>query len=390
MFSPPLGGSNNIRVRDDFLFMRIAILASNVIRLPPSPEYIPQGYSGAPEHITSVLSESLIKRGYDVTLFASGDSQTSSRLVSVTTKSTSMDPNIGMDHHMDYENLLVSRCYEMACKNEFDLIHSMMDTRSFMFAPFTSVPTVCTLHSPLITIRKDLLSRYPNAQWYVSISNSQRIPLPHLRYAGTVYHGIDITAFSLGDGKEGYYLFVGRMVENKGIQAAIDATKEAHVSLYLLGEPIEHDTYWSDHVAPFIDDTNVKHEGFVEKEKLIAYYQQATALLFPIQWEEPFGLVMVEAMACGTPVIAYNRGSVPEIVRDGVTGFIIDPNDEPRPGKGTWTIKKQGIDGLVEAIGRIGEIDRKACRRHVEEHFTVEKMVDGYEEVYREIMNNAQ
>jgi glycosyltransferase involved in cell wall biosynthesis len=366
--------------------MRIAILASNFIRLPPEASFVPEGYSGAPEHIMSVITEALVLRGHEVTLFASGDTKTQARLISVTSKATATDPQIGIRHHIDYEYLLAFRCYQLAQKGNFDIIHSIFDTRSALFASFSSVPTVSTLHSPLAGIKKDILSKVSYTQWYVAISNSQRLPLPHLRYIDTIYHGIDLASFPLSEGEKSYVILAGRMVENKGITVAIEASGKAGVPLYLLGEPQKNDPYWVDHVAPYIDRMHVHHEGFVERETLIRKYQQARALLFPIQWEEPFGLVMIEAMACGTPVIAYNRGSVPEVVQDGVTGFIIDPDNTDRPGKGSWVIKKQGVEGLVEAIQRIGEIDRRACRNHVKAHFTVEKMVDSYEKVYAKII----
>ena len=143
-------------------------------------------------------------------------------------------------------------------------------------------------------------------------------------------------------------------------------------------------------VLPYVDGDKIVHAGFfVTSMEKNNFLNKAKALMLPILWDEPFGLVMIEAMACGTPVIAYNRGSVSEIVRDGVTGFIIDPDNEDRPGKGTWVIKKQGIEGLVEAIKRIEEIDRRACRKHVEENFSVSKMVEGYEKIYNQILNKS-
>ena len=145
--------------------------------------------------------------------------------------------------------------------------------------------------------------------------------------------------------------------------------------------------FYNTKVAPYIDGKNIVSRGFFEGNKKSDFIRKGKAFLFPLRWDEPFGLTMIEAMACGTPVIAYNHGSVSEIVRDGLTGFIVDPDDEDRPGKGTWVIKKQGIEGLIEAVRRIGEIDRKACRKHIEDNFTVEKMVDGYEKVYHKILN---
>ena len=366
--------------------MRIAMLCSNFIRMPPDPLFVPKGCSGAPERIMAEISEALVSRGHDVTLFASGDSQTSGHLVAVTEKSTSLDPQIPSGKHMDYEYMLIAQCLRQANTGAFDIVHSIFDVRSAIFAPFFPVPVVSTLHSPLVGSRYDMLKKLSDTQWYVSISDAQRRPLPDLRYGATIYHGIDVSTFSEGKGDGGYVLVAGRMTEVKGISDAILASKHASVPVYLCGEPTPGDSYWETTILPHIDNTSVIHYGFLERNRLLSYYEKTHALLFPIKWEEPFGLVMIEAMACGTPVIAYNRGSVPEIIKDGVTGFIIDPDDEPRPGKGTWIIKKQGIAGLGEAMGRIGEIDRRACRKHVEEHFTVETMVTGYETLYQKIL----
>ncbi len=368
--------------------MRIAVLASNFIRLPPMPSVVPKGFSGAPEQVMHTIAESLVKRGHTVTLFASGDSHTSARLVSVSDTAISQKPSVSSGHWSDYEYLLISLCFQMANAGAFDIIHSAFDIRSSVLAPLCQTPVVSTLHSPLTdAVRSDILERTRESQWYVSISDSQRRALPSLKYAGTVYHGINPTAFPVGDGSGEYLLLAGRMVEEKGVDLAVQAALLSGRPLHLLGEPKPDDPYWHTSIAGHIDNSRIVHAGFVARDKLLGQYRHAAAFLFPIQWEEPFGLVMVEAMACGTPVIAYNRGSVSEIVKDGVTGFVIDPDDTKRPGKGTWIIKKQGVEGLVEAIARIGELDRAACRRHVEERFTHRRMMDGYEAVYQHILS---
>lgn len=365
--------------------MRIAILSSNFIRLPPEPRFVPKGYSGAPEFIMYTIAEELRKRGHTITVFASGDSKVSGTLVSVTKKSTSMDPAIGIKDHVDYEYLLISKCFEQAKTHAFDIIHSIFEIRSAMFAGSIDTPVVSTIHSPIEGKTKAILSQIPNTQWYVSVSNSQRRSLPSLRYAETIYHGLDPDEYPMNGNVGSYLMMAGRMEEQKGIADGLKAGLSSGVPVYLLGEPIEHDPYWQKEIQGLLDGKKVVHIGFIPKEKLKTYYAQAKAFLMPIRWEEPFGLVMIEAMACGTPVIAYNRGSVPEVIKDGVTGFIIDPDNADRPGKGSWIIKKQGVDGLVEAIKRIGEINRVNCRKHIEDHFTLKKMIDSYEQVYAKI-----
>jgi len=156
-----------------------------------------------------------------------------------------------------------------------------------------------------------------------------------------------------------------------------------------VSDSVKNSPYYKEKIEPFVDGKDVIVNSLMQGASLASAYQQAKALLFPIQWEEPFGLVMIESMSCGTPVIAYNRGSVAEIVKDGVTGFIIDPDDTKRPGKGSWVIKKQGVDGLVEAIKRVGELDRAGCRKYVEEKFTIDKMVEGYENVYKKVLEKT-
>ena len=183
----------------------------------------------------------------------------------------------------------------------------------------------------------------------------------------------------------------GKFIDPKGVTNAIKVSQATGSSLKIVGN-VEDEKFYDELVVPNLSDKievigGISSEQSLTREQVRDLYENAMAFLFPINWEEPFGLVMIEAMSCGAPVIAYNRGSVSEVVRDGVTGFIIDPDDEDRPGKGSWIIKKQEIEGLIEAVKRIGEIDRKACRKHVEENFSVDRMVENYEKVYRGILD---
>lgn len=353
--------------------IKIAMLASNHIRIPPSPKYIPKGACGATETIVYQITEELVKRGHEVTLFASGNSKTSAKLESVTAYDSISDKRICIENHRHYEHLLISRAYQMAQKGKFDIIHSHFDIRSAYYPPLIKTPTVSTLHSPLtFFLVQSILKFYKNTQYYVSISDAQRKPLPDLNYIGTVYHGIKIKKIKFSEKGDNNLVFVGRLVPEKGVYEAIQAAKRTKNKLFLLGSMPENSEYWRDKIRPYLS-SQIKSPGFVDHKEVLKYLQSAKALLFPIKWEEPFGLVMIEAMACGTPVIAFDRGSVREIIKDGETGFIV-----------------KDMNGMVRAIKKIDQIDRKKCRRWVEQNFTVEKMVDRYEKIFEKILRRRK
>jgi glycosyltransferase involved in cell wall biosynthesis len=371
--------------------MKIAILASNFIRIPPRQQDVPMGYSGAPEQIVHRITEGLVKKGHQVTLFASGDSRTAASLISVTPIASAKNKNIGVGLHESFEYLLISRAYQMAKNGSFDIIHSHFDRKSAYFAPLVATPTVSTLHSPLEKVR-EILKEYKNSQYYVSISNEQRHALPDLNYVATIYHGIDLPTYLFDDREGSYLLFVGRIVPEKGAHIAIKVSRSLRIKLILLGWAARKNMkYYQEKVKPYIEGKNIENHGYINRESLKEYLRKAKMLLFPISWEEPFGLVMIEAMACGTPVVAYARGSVPEIVIDGVTGFIVNYSDNDQ--RGEWIIKKTGLEGFIEAVNRLNSMSKKDyqrmrmnCRKHIEEKFTVEKMVEGYERAYQKVL----
>lgn len=372
--------------------MRVALYISPAHTVPPETNSIL-----APWWLVADIADGLVNRGHDVTLFGARGSKTKARLVDI-----GLDPfdtlrnqlPVSQFNRIAYfrEQQLASHMYRLSQKGNFDVIgvHHPVD-RLLPLAALSSCPTVNTLHDPINEILLDFYSAYKhiNTISYISISNAQRANTD-LPFAGTVYNGLRLRDYTYSKIGQGYLLAVGRIRKEKGFTDAIAVAKRLSVTLIISGEyfPQYPDiaAYWESQVKPYIDGERLIYKGLMPRSDVIDLYKDATALLFPIHWEEPFGLVMIEAMACGTPVIAYNRGSVSEIVRDGITGFIIDPDNEDRPGKGRWIIKKQGIEGLGEAIKRIGEIDRTACRRHVEDHFTVEKMVEGYEQVYTRVL----
>lgn len=280
---------------------------------------------------------------------------------------------------MYYELDLVERAYRVAKESNVDLIHNFHSFGYFahFFQELTGIPTLYTLHDPAPTtdmLEHWLFTRFPTHK-YIAISDSQRGGLGD-HFIDTVYNGIDLTKFPFDANGGNGLIAVGRMVAVKGHDIAIAAAKQAGLPLTFatwMSDSVKNSSYYKEKIEPFVDWKNVVVNSLMQGANLASAYQQAKALIFPIQWEEPFGLVMIEAMSCGTPVVAFNRGSVSEIVKDGVTGFIVEP--------------EKGVAGLVEAIKRIGEIDRALCRKHVEEKFTISKMVEGYEGVYKKILS---
>lgn len=360
----------------------------------------------APRDLAIDLADGLVDRGHEVTMFTSPDTKTKATVVPGDTqlirgqftdeKVKDLEPEryrwaSFYGQKWQYELDLTDRCYRAAREGKLDVVHSYTDLLAHYFDDESGIPTVYTLHDPLPSSRTDLrywLYRKFSRHRYVSISDSfRRSSDLALNYVGTVYHGIRAGDFPFSGKASDYILFMGRLVPEKGLHDAIDAAIATGTMLEIgtnFPDPFHETAYFREQIKPKLDNPFIGEPGMVRGNDKMLLYKEAKALLFPIHWEEPFGMVMVEAMACGTPVIAYNRGSVPEIVRDGVTGFIIDENDDNRPGHGSWIIKKQGVAGLAEAVTRIPELDRAACRRHVEEKFTVAAMVSGYERVYQE------
>jgi len=352
--------------------LRIAVLASNFIRIPPRPKDIPPQCSGAPEMMISLITEGLAKRGHDVTLFASGDSKTKGKLISVTKRATGTDPNIGFTPskpHVPYEYLLISKCYQMAKKGYFDIIHSHFDFPSAFFAPLVKTPTISTLHSPLLGTRKFILSFFKNTQYYISISNTQRKPLPDLNYAATIYHGLQLKKIPFSKSSENYLVPTGRIHPSKGIKEAILVTKKINSKLILMGSHGDDD-YWKKEIQPQIDNKQIIYKGFLPQKEMFEIIKKARIYILPLQWEEPFGLTLTESMAAGTPVIAFDRGSAKEVIKDGKTGFLV-----------------KNIEEMIKAIKKINKIKREDCRKWVEEKFTIERMVSDYEKVFYEILS---
>jgi glycosyltransferase involved in cell wall biosynthesis len=334
--------------------MRVAMLSSISWRTPP------RAY-GPWELVTSLLTEALVARGVDVTLFATLDSATSGRLEGVVPRGYSEDPSLDAKV---CEALHIANLFERA--GEFDLIHNQADFMPLIFARMVETPIVTTIHgfsSPRIL---PVYERYDGRVHYVSISDSDRAA--SLTYAATIHHGIEVEEFPFEPDGGKDLLFFGRIHPDKGAGEAIRAARAAGRKLILCGL-VQDEGYHQREVAPFIDGDTVDYRGVVGGRERFELLGRSRALLHLIGFDEPFGLSVVEAMACGTPVIAYRRGSMPELIEDGRTGFLVDSFDE-----------------AVAAIERLGEIDRKACRRAVEERFSVDRMADEYLALYRRIL----
>jgi len=348
------------------------------------------------------LAQGLVKKGHKITVFGTADSHIPNvEIIGVIPKGLVELPPTENSFYTDTAYITHAIIKLLSEQERFDLIHNHMypEFLPLIGADLFEKPLITTVHSQVTPELKMALSDTYGSSVLVSVSECARKALS--LNSRLIYNGID-TNFFVPNSQflKPYLLFVGRMskakkngkfMDPKGVTNAIEVAQKTGANLKIVGN-IEDKKFYEELIAPNLSEKiqlvgEVSSEQNLGREKMLALYQNAKAFIFPINWEEPFGLVMVEAMASGAPVIAYNRGSVPEILRDGVTGFIIDPDDEDRPGKGIWTIKKHGIEGLMEAIKKIGEVNRTTCREHVVKNFSVEKMVEGYEKLYQEILN---
>lgn len=334
--------------------MRVAMLAPISWRTPPA------GY-GPWELVTSLLTEGLVARGVDVTLFATQDSQTAGTLAGVVPHAYSEDP--GIDAKV-WEALHVAHVFERA--GAFDLIHNQADFVPLAFSRLVDTPVVTTIHGFSSERILPAYRAYDDRVHYVSISDADRHP--DLHYAATIHHGIRIDDFPFDPEGSDDLLFFGRIHPDKGAGEAIRAAQASGRRLVMAGL-VQDEGYHAREVAPHLDGDHVRHLGVVGGADRARVLGSARALLHLIGFDEPFGLSVVEAMACGTPVIAYRRGSMSELIEDGVTGFLVDSFDE-----------------AVAAIGRIGEIDRAACRAAAEQRFGVERMTAEYLALYEAIL----
>jgi len=337
-----------------------------IAQVAPLFESVPPKLYGGTERIVSYLTEELVQQGHDVTLFASGDSMTQAELVPVCPKAlrlndTCIDP---LAHHIVMIDSVLAR------RRQFDIIHFHIDYMHFPLIRETEATTLTTLHGRLDI--PDLLPLYQafRDMPVASISNAQRRPLPWLNWQGTIYHGLPQNHYEFSPQSRGYLVFMGRTSPEKGLDQAIQIAKASGFPLKIAAKVDRADTqYFKDTIHPLLSEPGIEflgEVGFPQKNEVLG---GAVAMLFPIAWPEPFGIVMIESLACGTPVIAYPCGSVPEVIEDGVTGFIVPDTKS-----------------AVDAVRNIGLIDRALCRRRFEERFTAHNMCSNYLGLYEALV----
>ena len=339
--------------------MRIAQVAPLVESVPPP------GYGGT-ERVVAYLTEELVREGHDVTLFASGDSRTSAELVACAPSSLRLDEEV-----VDPLAHQVVELEKVAAEaHRFDIIHWHVDYFHFPMSRRLGVPNVTTLHG-----RLDIPDLQPVYDEFgempiVSISNDQRAPLPQANWVATVHHGMPLDELLPHTQPGDYLAFLGRISPEKRADRAIEVARRADMPLRIAAKVDDADReYFERDIQPLLDADHVDFEGEIGPEAKNEFLGHARALLFPIDWNEPFGLAMIEAMACATPVIAYRSGSVPEVIDDGVSGFIVDD-----------------IDGAVDAVGRLDQIDRAEVRATFERRFDVARMAHDYLAAYEHLV----
>ena len=340
--------------------MRIAIVA-------PLIEPVPPLLYGGTERVVSVLTDELVRRGHNVSLFASGDSRTTAQLVPCHPRGLRLDPEVR--DYVAYTMIEVGRVFEQA--RDFDIIHNHVDYFAFPFARLRPTPMVTTTHGRLdLTEIRRVFGAFPE-QRLISISHDQQTWLPDANWVGMVHNAIDLSNFHFRPEPGNYLVFLGRMSPEKRPDRAIEIARDLGIPLVMAAKVDRVDKAYFEHaIKPLIDSSSlIEFIGEVDERQKDELLGGAYAYLFPIDWPEPFGLTMVEAMATGTPVVAYRAGSAPEVVVDRVTGFVCRTFHE-----------------MLEAVERVRNLDRAACRAHVERHFTPEVMAAGYERVFERVL----
>ncbi len=334
-----------------------------IAQISPLWERVPPFRYGGIELIVELLTNELVRRGHDVTLFASGDSITKAKLNSVHDQALRLDSNI--KEPMIYEQMMFAEVYEQA--QHFDIIHSHIGCSALPYSSFVKTPTVHTMHGIFTPDNEKMYRRFA-WQPFISISEAQREPRLGLNYIHTVYNGIDTTTYSFHSEptQPTYLAFVGRFSPEKGPVEAIKIARGAGLPLKMAGKiDVVDQDYYREQVEPLIDGEQIQYLGEVSHEEKVKLLSEASVTLFPICWREPFGLVMIESMATGTPVIAMGLGAVPEVIAHGKTGFVC-----------------HSLEKMIEVIPDAIKLDRQTCREDVISRFSVKSMTDEYEKAY--------
>jgi glycosyltransferase involved in cell wall biosynthesis len=343
--------------------MRIALISPLYERVPPA------GYGGT-ERVVSWLTEELVRRGHDVTLFASGDSITCAKLVPGCPRALRLD---GCEDPIAYHLAMVDEVFRRAARREFDVLHFHTEYLHLPLLDREPHAAVTTLHGRLdLACHEGVFRRFARHP-FVSISDAQRAPVPWLTWAGTVHHGLPRGLHPFAAAGGDYLAFLGRLSPEKGLEGAIEIAARAGLPLKIAGKKDRAERAYHAQIEPLLAQPHVEYVGEIGGHVKDEFLGGARALIFPIEWPEPFGLVMIEAMACGTPVVAYRRGSVPEVIDHGATGFVVED-----------------ADAAVRAIGELDRIDRGFVRKTFERRFSVERMTDDYLAIYRDLLERRE
>ena len=340
-----------------------------IAQVSPLFEAVPPKLYGGTERVVYYLTEELVREGHDVTLFASADSVTSATLISTVDKALRLDSNCE-----DQLAPHIAQLYDVSTRvDEFDFIHFHTGYLHFPFSQTCSTPNITTLHGKLSVRELQYIYRRFH-QPVVSISNQQREALPYANFVGTIYHGLPADLHPMGKGNGNYLAFLGRISPEKGIDKAIEWAKAAGITLKIAAKVDKADKhYFEKEIKHLLDDPLIEFIGEINEAEKSDFLGNAMALLFPINWDEPFGMVMIEAMACGTPVIAHGRGSVREVIEHGKNGFIVSSTEE-----------------AVNCIKQLSPLQRKVVRQVFEERFTANKMAKAYLQLYEKLCSQRK
>lgn len=339
-----------------------------IAQVSPLDESVPPKTYGGTERVVSYLTEELVRLGHDVTLFASGDSITSAKLV------PGAPVSLRLSNSFPERNPYLITMFEnvMRRARDFDIIHFHVDTLHLPLARRCSTPAVTTLHGRLDFSALNGLCREFSDAAFVAISNAQRQTIPHANWYPTVHHGLPRDLLGFHEKPQDYLAFLGRISPEKGVEEAIAIAVQAGMNLRIAAKIGDDDhVYFRNRVAPLLEHPLVEFIGEIGEHQKEEFLGNARALLFPINWPEPFGLVMIESLACGTPVIAYPGGSVREVLEDGTTGFIVENSAE-----------------ACAALGRLDRISRRGCRRYFERRFSARRMADDYLDIYADVIES--
>jgi glycosyltransferase involved in cell wall biosynthesis len=337
-----------------------------IAQIAPLYESVPPKHYGGTERVVSYLTEALVNEGHDVTLYAAGDSVTRARLVGVCPSALRLDKSCIIPHAHHIRMLE----YVQRDINEFDAVHYHIDYLAFPLIRRQRVPSLNTLHGRLDIPDLAPLYREFKEMPVVSISNAQRLPLPWVNWQATIHHGLPADLYGFQDRPQGYLAFLGRIAPEKRVDLAIEIACRAGIELKIAAKVDAADReYFKHEIKSLLDHPLVEFIGEIGEREKGDFLGNARALLFPIDWPEPFGLVMIEALACGTPVIAFRRGSVPEVIDEGITGFVVNTVDE-----------------AVDALQRVDGVSRRRCRQEFERRFTSPRMARDYVKIYESLL----